>query len=630
MTMIWKQRRKAMASASTALLLSVGLLAVAPSPWVTAAPSTDVIINEVRCDDAKPDFVELYNFGTTTVNLDGWVIADHIGDLTDTVHVKALPAINLGPKKYTKIYKGTRATEFKFNIACGADKIKLATVSGSTSTTLDSVAIPPLSSGFSWSRLTTAPKGWGVGLPTAGAKNKPAPADASYDQTSWIFDPNITKRIDLTLPNATLTDFQNGNQGNVYQPGTFRMTNQSTPSSTPAPIQVGVRLKKGYGSYLPFGSLQNPSKSSFKIKFDSTVPEQRFFGLRKLTLNNMKQDPSLVHEWASYSVFRAMGIPAPRVAYASVYINNVHWGFYLTLEPFDAVSLSWNYPITEHLYEGLWTDRPPDLRSGRAAAAYNIDEGSKTNRTDLETLISALNMYSISSAQVLRYLNVDQVAKVMATEQYLNHWDGYTSTASWTPNNYYLHSDRTGRFELLPWGTDQTFGGHAADFGNAIGILFNKCYADTYCRSQYFKAIAQVSTVANSLGLGQSIATILGTQRDAIVADTARGISYVDTLGAGAAVSWHIGNATTEASNFLKYHTYGTITWTPPTNLRAGQKLTASFFDAYSDTAGTFKYSVAVGRLLKAGTLKVIVTFTPSDIVKYAVRKNTYNVVVAP
>ena len=357
---------------------------------------------------------------------------------------------------------------------------------------------------------------------------------------------------------------------------------------------------------------------------------QRYFGLRKLTLNNMKQDPSLVHEWASYSVFRAMGIPAPRVGYASVYVNNVLWGFYLTLEPYDRVSLAWHYPSTKHLYEAMWTDRPPDVTPGRATVAYNADEGSSTDHSDLEALITALKTFAISSAQVAKYLNVDQVAEFMAIEQYLNHWDGYTSTAAWTPNNYFLHSDRTGRFELLPWGPDQTFGGHSADFSTAIGLLFNQCYTDTYCQSQYFKSIAQVSKVANSLGLGQSISTILGIQRDGIVADTGRGISYTNTLGAGAGVSWHLDNATSEAAHFLKFQTYGTIHWTPPTNLRAGQRLTTSFFDAYSDTLGTFKYSVAVGRLLKAGTLKVSVTFTPSDIANYALRNSTYNVVVLP
>jgi len=125
------------------------------------------------------------------------------------------------------------------------------------------------------------------------------------------------------------------------------------------------------------------------------------------------------------------------------------------------------------------------------------------------------------------------------------------------------------------------------------------------------------------------VGDIANVQRDGIVADTGRGISYSDTVGAAGGVSWHLDNATSEANYFLKFHTYGTINWTPAANLRAGQRLTDSFFDAYSDTPGTFKYSVAVGRLLKAGTLKVTVTFTPTDIKNYTIRTGIYNVVIA-
>ena len=622
--------RRPLTLLSSGLLLSVGLVAMSPSLVAMAATPSDVVINEVRCDDVKPDFVELYNSGTTTVSLDGWVLADHLGTLSDPIHVKALPAINMTPKKYFRIYKGLRSTDFQFNIECGADTIKIARVMNSSPTTIDSIAIPPLNGGYAWGRLTTARLGWGATVPTPGTKNKAAATDADIDPSSWIFDPSIVKRLDLTLPSATLADFQNGNPGNVYQPGSFLMTNQSSPSATPTAIQVGVRLKKGFGSYRPFGSLSSPSKSSFKIKFNSTIAGQHFFGLKKLTLNNMVQDPSLTHEWASYTLFRAMGIPCPRVGYTSLYINNVHWGFYLTLEPYDDVSLAWHYPSTGHLYEGLWTDRPPDLNTGRAAVAYQVDEGSTTNRADLEGLITALNTYPISSAQVARYLNANEVARVMAIEQYIDHWDGYTSMRTWTPNNYYLHSDRFGYFELLPWGTDNTFSGNSGDFGNAIGLLFKKCYADSYCKSQYMKSIAEVSTVANSLVLGQKVANILSIQHDGIVADTGRGISYNDTLGAGAWISTHIANATAQASHFLKFHTDGDIYWTPPTTLKAGDRLTASFFDAYSDARGTFKYSVAVGRLLKAGPLKVVITFTPTDIANYAKRTRTYNVLVSP
>ena len=599
-----------------------------PLDVAQAATPTGVVINEVRCDDVKPDFVELYNAGSVSVNLNGWKVADHLGNLGDAYHVKTLGSITLGSKKYMRVYKGLRTIDFQFNISCGDDSVKLATVAKGVATTIDSVEIPPIDRGFSWGRLSSARNGWGATIPTPGTANKAVPTGVVYDPSSWIFNPYLVKRIDLTLPTATVTNFQNGNPGKVYQTGSFVMTNQSDPSPTPNPIQVGIRLKVGFGSYKPFGSLAAPSKSSFKIKFDTIVAGQSYFGLNKLTLNNMTQDPSLVHEWASYAIFRAMGIPCPRVGYASVYINNVYWGFYLTLEPYDDVSLSWRYPSTQHLYEGLWTDRPSDLSPGRATIAYQIDEGSSTNRGDLEGLITALNSFSISSPQVGKYLNVDEVAQHMAIEQYLDHWDGYTSMQWWTPNNYYLHSDRTGLFELLPWGTDQTFSGNAANFGNAIGTLFSRCILDDYCKSQYLQAIAQVSKTANELKLDQTISTIMTIQKNGITADVRRGISYLDTVSASTGVSTHIKNATTQASAYLSANAKGEIHWALPESLQAGTYLPATFFKAYSDVAGTMKYSVTAGKYLKSGTLKVTVTFTPTDFVNYSPKTKVYSVPV--
>jgi len=614
----------------TAAMCAVALVAVAPLKTSQAATPTGVVLNEVRCDDRRPDYIELYNASTTPIDLSDWVVADHLGDLNNRYHVKRIGSIILPSKRYTKVLKGSKAENFQFNIACGGDTIKLATVSHGKSTLVDSVDVPPLAPGFAWGRLDGTQSGWGATIPTYGTVNKLAPLGSAYDTSSWIFDPMLSKRIDITLPSATVTNFQNGNPGKIYQPATFVMTSPSAPSPAPTPLQVGIRLKIGYGSYRPFGTLSSPSKSSFKIKFDTTVPGQRYFGLNKLTLNNMVQDPSLVHEWASYTLFRSMGIPCPRVGYASVYINNIFWGFYLTLEPYDDTSLSWNYSNTQHLYEALWTDMAPDLNVNRADYAYQIDEGSQTDRSDLANLISVLNSFPISSPQVGKYLNVEEVAKAMATEQYLNHWDGYTSTQTWTPNNYYLHSDQSGYFELLPWGTDQTFGGNAADFSAGIGILFNKCRINDYCKSLYLKAIAKVSKVANALNLAPTISTILTAQRDSIAADTGRGMSFNDTLAAGAWISTHLANATKSAAAYLQKNAQGDIHWSPPSTLVAGTRLPASFFNAFSDVSGSFRYSVPVNKLLRAGTLKVVVTFTPDDWQTYSPRALTFVIPVTP
>lgn len=615
-------------------LLSSGL-ALAGGASVQATTASTVVINEVRCDGNSPDFIELFNTSTTVrVDLSNWVLADHLGNINDVYHARKFPVgTSISPRGYIKIYQGTKTTEFKFNLTCGDDTAKLAQVVGSAVNIVDKVDLPPLAAGYAWGRMASARLGWTATLATPGGANKVAPAGSTYDTSAWVFDPLLTKRIDLTLPTATMNVFQGQNPGELYQPATFAVTAKDASGSTVksvSPMSIGMRLKYGYGSYRPFGNFANPGKSSFKLKFNMAVPGQRLDGINKLTLNNMVQDPSLVHEWASYTLFRAMGVPAPRVGYASVYINGKLWGFYLTLEPYDDISLSWNYPRTQHLYEALWSDRYPDITVGRTNLAYEVDEGSTTSRTDLQALEDAVNNYSMSSSQVQGVLNVQGMVTTMAVEQYLNHWDGYSSLMPWAPNNYYLHSDDDGVFELLPWGTDQTFGGNTGDYANANGVLFKRCMLDDKCKSMYKVAVSKVSAMASSIGLADGITSILNVQRQGITDDTSRGMSFNDTVWWANGVNGHIVNATTQTANYLKGATTGEIRWSPTLTLRSGTKLTTDILNAYSDVPGTFTYSPALNTVTKVGNLKVKVTFKPANSALYAVKTQQVTFIVVP
>ena len=81
-----------------------------------------------------------------------------------------------------------------------------------------------------------------------------------------------------------------------------------------------------------------------------------------------------------------------------------------------------------------------------------------------------------------------------AVEKYIGHWDGYAG--GWrrppTPNNYYLYSDPAGVFQMLPWGTDQTWGDRHVAFDGEAGLLFDDCIADATCAALYHGALEQI------------------------------------------------------------------------------------------------------------------------------------------
>jgi hypothetical protein len=324
-------------------------------------------------------------------------------------------------------------------------------------------------------------------------------AQAAEDLAAPLFQPYAIDVIDLQLPPASFETLEAEPEEN-YVEGTFSMAeSDGTPGGLgpfSAPIAVGIRLKGGNGS---FRELKD-EKAAFKIKFNQ-VKGQKFLGLKKLTLNNMVQDPSMLHETMAYEAFRALGVPAPRTGYANVYVNGVNYGVHLDVETYDDISLPHLFATTQHLYEA---DTPGvDVTPG-GAGAFEVDEGDEVDRADLEALIAAAdNKVGDWSHGMAGIADLEEMTRMWAVERYAGHWDGYAGVdAAFRPNNYYLQSDESGLFSMLPWGTDQTWGLDVEFDEPAGGLLFNNCLADTSCKAMYVQALRELQGVVDGLDLG--------------------------------------------------------------------------------------------------------------------------------
>ena len=326
---------------------------------------------------------------------------------------------------------------------------------------------------------------------------------AAADPAAPLFDPANVTDIRLTAPQSSLDAFAQAqpSQPGDYQPATFTLT---TGGTTYGPLQVGLRPKGSVGSFRPL-----TGKMAWKVKFNEFVSGQRLLGLKKLTLNNMVQDPSMVHELLTYELARANGVAAPRTGYAFVRLNNQAYGLYLNVETLDDVSLPQWFGSTRHLYEGA---AGSDVTG--PSAAFDVDEGSETNRSDLDALRTAVTgTDGTFSARVGALADLGQMARMWAVERYVGHFDGY-SGFPWEgkPNNYYLHSDTSGRFRMLPSGTDRTWDLRMRFGEPGAGALWTLCVEDPQCYVRYRDAVAQVRTTALGLdldGLAERTATLL-------------------------------------------------------------------------------------------------------------------------
>jgi hypothetical protein len=331
------------------------------------------------------------------------------------------------------------------------------------------------------------------------------PAGAAEDPASWMFSPRTISEIDLTLPPASWQELEEHPE-DAYVPGTFSIAETDGAPATAgpftAPIEVGVRLKGGI-----FGSLRTlQQKAAFKIKFDSFVKGQTFLGLKKLTLNNMVEDPSMVHEAAAYEAFRALGVPAPRTGFAFLRVNGESFGLHLNIETLDKIWLEKQFgPFLsppQHLYEGEYG---VDVTPSRFEE-FEVDEGKASSKSDLEALVDAVGEPTPSFSDAVGPLaDLPEMTRMWAAEKYSGQWDGYSGREGQKqPNNYYLYSDPSGRFQMFPWGTDETWDEHIG-FEAAAGVLFNGCLGDEACKATYRQALAGALTALNALNLDDSV-----------------------------------------------------------------------------------------------------------------------------
>ena len=208
--------------------------------------------------------------------------------------------------------------------------------------------------------------------------------------------------------------------------------------------KVGLRKKGFIGS-------QSTSRPSLKIKLNHTDKERNIGGLTNLTMNNNKQDGSIVSQYMGYAIFNAAGSTAPRCAFAKVTVNGKNLGIYSHVE-------SMRKPL---LARGFGNDAGT-LYEGTVVDFYEDWEGSlehkrgddKPGREKIRQLIQLLESEEASEEAIGRLVDLDSFYRFWAIEGLLGFWDGYSGNA----NNFFIYlNPKTDRFHFMPWGADALF-----------------------------------------------------------------------------------------------------------------------------------------------------------------------------
>jgi spore coat protein CotH len=340
-------------------------------------------------------------------------------------------------------------------------------------------------------------------LPPVGTTVPPPPAGESDE----LFDASRLPRFDLEVSPAAIAEInaaELAGDTKHYARARFRYGSETLED-------VGIRIK-GEATRTAFDV-----KPALKIKFDAFVAGRSFRGLRRLTLNNLLEDPSGIAERLSYHFFRVVGLPAPRATNALLYVNGAFYGVYVNVESVDKALLRrWFARDGGNLYE----EGSEDFLPGREETFELQTNELADDRSDLRAMIAAIAGARDDTllADLAPVLDTEHFLRFTAAEGIVNQWDMYGYTRFY-PNNFHLYHDpTTGKFVFIPWGMDMTWkpindsGIHlpllqvahqenspAAEITS--GLIFRRCLASAPCRARYVAVARELVAALQSSGL---------------------------------------------------------------------------------------------------------------------------------
>ncbi len=240
---------------------------------------------------------------------------------------------------------------------------------------------------------------------------------------------------------------------------------------------VGIRGKGN--TSLSNVSNMGSERYSFKVEFDRYDDAKSYYGLDKLSLNNLIQDNTFMKDYLTYQMMNEFGVDAPLCSFVYITVNGEDWGLYLAVEGVEDSFLKRNYGNN---YGELYKPDSMNFGGGRGngkdfkfsgdmsmgtsdvklqyiddepSSYSNIFGGAKTDisSADETRLINSLKILS-SGENIERVVDVDEVMRYFVVHNFVCNGDSYTGSMI---HNYYLYEE-DGQFSMIPWDYNLAYG----------------------------------------------------------------------------------------------------------------------------------------------------------------------------
>lgn len=324
----------------------------------------------------------------------------------------------------------------------------------------------------------------------------PTPAVTNGDLASPTLDPaeetvfltDVVHRIDFTL--------QDGQSNELDQPDRPEVTVDARIDGIRF-AGVGIRLK-GSASYDTMNG-----KPAFVVDMNHVTQGQEFRGLSAFKLHNGSViDPTRARDHITYMLAREVGLLAPRVGWAELYVNDEYYGIYMFIERHDDAlvearrpgagdqamifepMVGWEGDFGSQQTQWDYEDGPEPAPQGGLDALDAIDDIVSGFASDQAV------------AELWQYMDPDMLHTYMAWETVVGHYDGYKA-----PNNWRVYVDATTNMvELVPSGAEWTWD-FDVDLFYYGGNIASWCLSNDGCAHDYAAKVIEVADAVESLGL---------------------------------------------------------------------------------------------------------------------------------
>ena len=148
---------------------------------------------------------------------------------------------------------------------------------------------------------------------------------------------------------------------------------------------VGLRAKGN--TSLSSVSQMDSDRYSFKIEFDHYDNGKSYYGLDKLSLNNIIQDNTYMKDYLTYQMMGAFEANAPLCSFVYITVNGQDWGLYLGVEGLEDGFLQRNYgqdhgqlykPDSTGIGGGRGNGREFDMDDFMGQNGENVDDSANS------------------------------------------------------------------------------------------------------------------------------------------------------------------------------------------------------------------------------------------------------------